>query len=121
MDCNPPGFSVHGISQAIVVLDGVSCHFLLQEIVGPGIELASLTSPALAGRFFTTESPSKPLFLKERENISAQTLSKRRSSVIKLDQKYDACVRLQFHVFFFFQVSVGREMRWNKKERKRIK
>ena len=63
-------------------------------------DFASLTSPALAGRFFTTESPGKPLFLKEIENISAQTLFKRRSSIIKLDQKYDSCVHLQFHVFF---------------------
>ena len=27
---------------------------------GPGIDPASLTSPALAGRFFTTVSPRKP-------------------------------------------------------------
>ena len=27
---------------------------------GPGIELASPTTPALAGRFFTTEPPGKP-------------------------------------------------------------
>ena len=29
----------------------------------PGIEPASLTSPALANRFFTTEPPGKPFFL----------------------------------------------------------
>ena len=34
----------------------MSCHFLLQgDLPNPGIELVSLTSPALAGRFFTTE------------------------------------------------------------------
>ena len=36
------------------------CHFLLQDLPNPGIEPASLTSPALAGRFFTTEPPGKP-------------------------------------------------------------
>ena len=37
---------------------GVGCHFLLHRIFpDPGIEL---TSPALAGRFFTTEPPGKP-------------------------------------------------------------
>ena len=29
MDCSPPGSSVHGISQARIL---VGCHFLLQEI-----------------------------------------------------------------------------------------
>ena len=34
---------------------GVVCHFLLQgHLPGPGIEPASLMSPALAGGFFTT-------------------------------------------------------------------
>ena len=41
---------------------GVGCHFLLQGFVpDPGIEPESLVSPALAGRFFTTELPGKPL------------------------------------------------------------
>ena len=36
---------------------GVGCHFLLQGIFPrPGIEPWSLTSPALAGRFFTTST-----------------------------------------------------------------
>ena len=40
---------------------GVGCHFLLQGIFpDPGIELVSLTSPALTGRFFTTAPPGKP-------------------------------------------------------------
>ena len=59
MDCSPPGFSVHGISQA-EILSG-----LLFPSPGnlpdPGIEP---TSPALAGRFFffffTTEPAGKP-------------------------------------------------------------
>ena len=40
---------------------GVGCHFLLQGVfLDPGIELASLTSPALAGRIFTLAPPGKP-------------------------------------------------------------
>ena len=54
-DWNPPGSSVHGISQARVL----GCHVLLQEIPDPGIEPMS---PALAGRFFITVPPGK--FLK---------------------------------------------------------
>ena len=38
---------------------GVGCHFLLQrDIARPGIEPMS---PALAGGFFTSEPPGKPL------------------------------------------------------------
>ena len=32
----------------------------LGDLPDPGIELASLASPALAGRFFTTVPPGKP-------------------------------------------------------------
>ena len=35
---------------------GVGCHFLFQRI-----KLASPASPALAGKFFTTEPPGKPV------------------------------------------------------------
>ena len=62
MDCSPPGSSVHGVLQAKNT--GVGCHAHLQGYLpNPRIESASLTSPALAGRFFTTsttwEAPSK--------------------------------------------------------------
>ena len=40
---------------------GMGCHFLLQGIfLTQGIEPKSPASPALAGGFFTTESPGKP-------------------------------------------------------------
>ena len=40
---------------------GVGCHFLLQGIFQTQwTEPTSLASPALAGRFFTTEPPGKP-------------------------------------------------------------
>ena len=38
---------------------GVACHFLLQGIF-PGMGPASLASPPLAGKFFTTVQPRKP-------------------------------------------------------------
>ena len=38
---------------------GVGCHFLLQGLF-LGMEPVSLASPALAGRFFTTEPLGKP-------------------------------------------------------------
>ena len=55
MDCSPPGSSVHGISQARI----------LEWAAMPSSRGSSLlrdrtTSPALAGRFFTTKLPGKP-------------------------------------------------------------
>ena len=58
MDCSPPGSSLHGISQARI-LEWVAISFS-RGSCDPGIELASLASPAWAGRFFTTEPPGKP-------------------------------------------------------------
>ena len=55
MDCGPPGASVRGISQA-VILEWLP--FLPPgDLPDPGIKPVS---PALAGRFFTTEPPGKP-------------------------------------------------------------
>ena len=51
MDCSPPGFSVHGILQARI-LEWVAISYS-GDLPNPGIELASLVSPALADRFFT--------------------------------------------------------------------
>ena len=42
----------------------VGCYFLLQGIfLTLGIEPTSAVSPALAGSFFTTEPPGKPMYL----------------------------------------------------------
>ena len=54
MDCRPPGSSVHGILQARI-LEWLPCP-PPGDRPHPGIELASLTSPALAGGFFTTSA-----------------------------------------------------------------
>ena len=59
MDCGPPGSSVHGIFQARI-LDWVSFPSP-EDIPDPGINYASPVGPALAGRFFTTVPPGKPL------------------------------------------------------------
>ena len=50
VDCSPPGSSVHGIPPGKNV--GVGCHFLLQGVFLT--QELNATSPALAGRFFTT-------------------------------------------------------------------
>ena len=58
MDCSPPGFSVHGIIQE-EYWSGLPfpCPGGLPD---PGVEPTSPASPALAGRFFTSEPPGKP-------------------------------------------------------------
>ena len=52
VDCSPPGSSVHGVLQARV-LEWVS----MPSSRDPGMESASLMSPALAGRFIHLGSP----------------------------------------------------------------
>ena len=65
MDCSLPGSPVYGDSPGKKT--GMGCHFLLQGVFS-GIEPTSLTSPALAGRVFTTsviqESLLEPSTLK---------------------------------------------------------
>ena len=57
--CSPPGPSVYGIFQTRI-LEWVVFSFSkgFPGFPNPGIKLVS---PALAGRFFTTEPPGKPL------------------------------------------------------------
>ena len=52
MDCSPPGSSVHEILQVRILEWAVISSS--GDLPNPGIEPASLVSPALAGRFFTT-------------------------------------------------------------------
>ena len=66
MDCSLPGSSIYGILQARIVPFPSP-----GDLPNPGIKQ---TSPALAGRFFTTERPGKypsylsAIELKDREN-----------------------------------------------------
>ena len=59
MDCSLSGSFVHGISQARI-LEQVAISYS-RDLPEPGIEPMFLASPALAGRFFTTAPPGKPL------------------------------------------------------------
>ena len=54
VNCNPPDFSVHVILQARI-LEWVAMPSP-RDLPNPGIEPASLESPALAGGFFTTST-----------------------------------------------------------------
>ena len=56
MDCSPPGFPVHEISQA-GILEQIAISFS-RGSSDIGIKPAS---PALAGRFFATDQPMKAL------------------------------------------------------------
>ena len=57
MDCSPPDSSVHGILQA-GILEWVAMP-PPGDLPDAGIEPVSLTSPALAGRFFTASATWK--------------------------------------------------------------
>ena len=52
MDCSPPGSSIHGFLQTRI-LKWVAIPSS-GDLPDPGMELASLMSPALAGGFFPT-------------------------------------------------------------------
>ena len=53
MDCSLPGSTVHGILQARI-LEWVAMLSLQGDPANSGVKPESLTSPALAGRFFTS-------------------------------------------------------------------
>ena len=58
MDSSPPGSSAHGVSQERI-LEQLTFP-PPGDLPEPGIKLASLEFPELAGGFFTTMSPGKP-------------------------------------------------------------
>ena len=60
MDCSLPGYPVCGILQARI-REGLPLP-PPEDLLDPGIEPMCLVSPALTGRFFTTESPGSPQF-----------------------------------------------------------
>ena len=57
--CRPPGSSVYGILQAII-LEWVACP-PPGDLPDPGIEPTSPVAPALQADFFTDEPPGKSL------------------------------------------------------------
>ena len=54
---------------------GMGFHFLLQLIFPTGIETEIPESPALAGRFFSTEPPGKPNIIYQRFARCLQVVS----------------------------------------------
>ena len=72
VDWSPPGSSIHGIFQARI---WIGLPFPIPgDLPHPGIQLASLESPALAGGFFTTALPMKPLSLSSDSQIGITNL-----------------------------------------------
>ena len=61
MDCSLPGSSLHRILQ-VRILEWVAM-LPPRDLTHPGIDPVSLTSSVLAGRFFTTRSPGKPIYM----------------------------------------------------------
>ena len=68
MDCSPPGSHVHGILQARI-LEWVTIPSP-GDLSNPGMEPASLMSPALAGKFFTTSAPGNAAVEKKKKEKS---------------------------------------------------
>ena len=87
MECNLPGSSVHGISQARI-LQWVAISFS-RDLPDPGIKS---TSPTLGGRFFTTKLPGKPKLVPYRLDYYSFVVS---SEIEKSEPSY-------FVLFFFF-------------------
>ena len=61
MDCSPPGSSVRGDSPGQEYWSGLPCP-PPGDLPDPGIQLASLMFPALAGGLFTTGATWETLF-----------------------------------------------------------
>ena len=62
MECSLPGFFVHGISQARI-LEAADVSFSTESFQPRDQTHVSYMSPAVAGRFFTTEPLGKPVGL----------------------------------------------------------
>ena len=82
MDCSLPGSSDHGTFLART-LEWVAISSS-RDLPDPEIKPVSPESPALAGRFFTTVSPGKPMIMvfymwKKQITCSRHRLSKRQS------------------------------------------
>ena len=70
VDRSPPGSSVHGVFQARI-LEWAALS-IPRDLPDLGMELESLVSPALAGRFFTPAPPGKaPFYLKMAPKIQS--------------------------------------------------
>ena len=79
MDCNPPGFSLHGISQERI-LEWVAISFSGGSSQ-PRDRTRVSREPCKKGRFFTTEPPGKPSLLNGNCPISSSCLPPHCSSM----------------------------------------
>ena len=78
MGFSPPGSSVHGISQARI-LEWIAISFPRgSSQPGDGTRISS--SPTLAGGFFTTEPPAKPLEIHTHTHTHTHVCFGRRAS-----------------------------------------
>ena len=95
VDCSPPGFSVRGILQA-GILEWVALSFSRGG--------SQTTFPTLADRFFTTESPAKPLIaLKGYFPLLARTSLEEKSSFMVGKKKRMSCPKaIHLNMFFNF-------------------
>ena len=88
VDSSPPGFSVHGISEARIL---ESLPFPPPgDLPDPGIEPACLVSPALLGGFFATSTTWEGQlnrFFSQIQNVSLTHLSTTVSTVPQVLQK----------------------------------
>ena len=73
MDCSLPDSSVDGISQE-EYWSGLPFP-PPGDLPNPGVEPISLASPALAGRFFTTVPPGKPVVPMRQSEITQPSSS----------------------------------------------
>ena len=75
VDCSQPGSSVHGILQARIL----ECIAVPppRDLPNPGIKPTSLTSPALASRFFTTRTTREA-----HENLSTQFMKSEKKVLV---------------------------------------
>ena len=73
MDCSLPDSSVNGISQE-EYWSGLPFP-PPGDLPNPGVEPISLASPALAGRFFTTVPPGKPVVPMRQSEITQPSSS----------------------------------------------
>ena len=95
-DYSPQGTSVHGDSPGKNT--GVGCHALYQATFSiQGLNLGSLTSRALAGRFFTTSATS----LKSGSNVLEFILATNGHTSTLKDQVYVSEEERLFRLLFF--------------------
>ena len=87
MDHSPPGSSVHGVLQAVILGHGLPCP-PPGDLPDPGTEPTSLMSPALAGGFFTTSATGEAHTLHTRYSFSVCS---------QKHLKYN-CVEFRLHV-----------------------